>query len=145
MSNSDKIKTINNKIERNKAQYSLDRQTAKISALSLGNVSKYKFVTDKYVLPRKYLLEKSAAFKKFEYFSLGKELKAQNSAAEKQYQKLDKVFESNKKEVKILKSRTKSNLVYSKDLLFTNTTTLMNFLNVLFIQNKMIYRILKTY
>ena len=27
-----KIKTINNKIEQNKAQYDLDRQTAKISA-----------------------------------------------------------------------------------------------------------------
>ena len=30
----EKIKTINNKIEQNKAQYSLDRQTTKISALS---------------------------------------------------------------------------------------------------------------
>ena len=29
---SEKIKAINNKIERNKAQYNLDRQNAKISA-----------------------------------------------------------------------------------------------------------------
>ena len=34
MTVSEKIKTIDNKIKRNKAQYDLDRQTAKISALS---------------------------------------------------------------------------------------------------------------
>ena len=39
MSISEKIKSINNKIEQNKAQHDLDRQTAKISALSSGNVS----------------------------------------------------------------------------------------------------------
>ena len=42
---SEKIKAISNKIEQNKAQYDLDRQTAKISALLLGNVSKYEFLT----------------------------------------------------------------------------------------------------
>ena len=39
MSISEKIKTIDNKIEQNKAQYNSDRQTAKVSALSSGNVS----------------------------------------------------------------------------------------------------------
>ena len=60
MSISEKIKVIKNKIEQNKAQYILDRQTAKISALSSGNVSKYEFLTDKDVLPEKDLLEKAA-------------------------------------------------------------------------------------
>ena len=60
MSISEKIKVIKNKIEQNKAQYVLDRQTAKISALSSGNVSKYEFLTDKDVLPEKVLLEKAA-------------------------------------------------------------------------------------
>ena len=40
-------KTINNNIEQNKAQYNLDEQTATISALSSGNVSKYEFLTGK--------------------------------------------------------------------------------------------------
>ena len=53
MSISEKIKTIDNEIEQNKAQYVLDRQTAKISALSLGNFSKYEFLTAKDVLPEK--------------------------------------------------------------------------------------------
>ena len=53
MSIHEKIKAINNKIEQNKAQYNLDRKTAKISALSSVNISKYKFLTGKGVLPEK--------------------------------------------------------------------------------------------
>ena len=49
---------------------------------------------------------------------MGKKLKAQTSAAEKQYQNLDSVFESNKREEKIKRSRAKSNLVYSKVFTF---------------------------
>ena len=47
---SEKIKTIYKKPEQNKAQYNLDRQTSKISALSSENVSKYEFLTGKDVL-----------------------------------------------------------------------------------------------
>ena len=41
---SEKIETIHNKIEQNKAQYNLDWQTAKISALPSANVSKYEIL-----------------------------------------------------------------------------------------------------
>ena len=61
--------------------------------------SKQFFYQD--VLPEKYWLEKAAVIKIFEYSPLGKGLKKQTSVAEKQYQKLDNVFESNKKEVVI--------------------------------------------
>ena len=67
MSVCEKIKTVDNKIVQNKAQYNLDRQIAKVSALSSGNVSKYEFLTGKYVLLEKDLLEKPAAINKFEY------------------------------------------------------------------------------
>ena len=67
--------TIDNKIEQNKAQYNLDRQTAKISALLSENVSIYEFLMGKVVLPEKDLLEKAATMKRFEYSPLGKELK----------------------------------------------------------------------
>ena len=83
MSISEKIKAINNKIEQNKAQYNLDRQTAKISALSSWNVSKYEFLTGEDVLPEKDLLEKSATMKKFECLPLGKELKAKADITKK--------------------------------------------------------------
>ena len=82
--------------------------------MSSGNVSIYEFLTYKDVLPEKDLLEKASAIKIFEH-SIGKELKAQINAAEKQYQKLGKVFESNKNEEKISKSCAKSNLVNTKE------------------------------
>ena len=72
MSISEKIEPINNKIEQNKAQYNLDRETAKISALSSENVSKYGFLTGKDVLPEKKLARKTATLKRFEYSPLGK-------------------------------------------------------------------------
>ena len=74
-----KIKAINIKIEQNKALYYLDRQTAEISALSSGNVSKHKFLTGK-----EFLLEKSATEKRFEYLSLSKKSKVQTDIAKKE-------------------------------------------------------------
>ena len=64
MTITEKIKTINNKVEQNKSQCNLDRQTAKISALSSGNVSRNKLLN---VLLEKDLLEKAAKIKRFEY------------------------------------------------------------------------------
>ena len=119
MSISEKIKAINKKIEQNKAQYNLDRRTAKISALSSGNVSKYEFLTGKYVLPEKDIVEKSAMMKRFEYLSLGKELKVQIDIIKKQYQKLDDSYELHKitkKEKPEFGKYNRSNLIYdSKD------------------------------
>ena len=77
MSISEKIKAINNKIEQNKAQYNLDRQTAKSCALSSGNVSKYEFLTGKDVIVKKDLLEKAAILKRLEYSPLGKSFEKQ--------------------------------------------------------------------
>ena len=91
MSIGEKIKKIDNKIDQNKAQYNLHRQTAKISALSSRNVRKCEFITGKDVLhPKKEFLEKATALKRFEYFPLSKELKKQTRVAEKQYQRFDK-------------------------------------------------------
>ena len=96
MSISEKIKAINDKIEQNKAQHDLDRQTTNISALSLGNISKYESLTGKDVLPEKGLLEKAATNKIFEYSTLDKGLQKQTSVAEKQYKKFDNAFEFEK-------------------------------------------------
>ena len=71
------IKAINNKIEQNKAQNSLDREAAKISALSSGNVSDFEFLT---VKDKKDLLEKiTAALKRFEYSPLDKAFEKQTN------------------------------------------------------------------
>ena len=90
MTASEKIKTIDNKIKQNKSL----RQIAKILALSSGNVGKYEFLTGEKVLPEKWVLEKAATIKRFEYSPLGSELKKQiDIANKKQYQGLDKVYE----------------------------------------------------
>ena len=44
---------MDSKIEQNKVQLNLDRQTTLISALSSANVGKYEFLTCKDVLPEK--------------------------------------------------------------------------------------------
>ena len=118
MSISEKIKAINNKNEQNKAQYNLDRQTAKISAFLSGNVSKFEFVTSKDVSPEKSLLEKAATTKRFEYSPLGKELKAQTDIAKKQYQGLNKFFKSDEKEEATLKNYDKLDLIYNSKYSF---------------------------
>ena len=87
MSVSEKVKSINNKTEQNKAQYDLDRQID--FCFSSRNVSKYEFLNGKDVLPEIDSLEKAAAIKRFEYSPLGNKLKAQTENAKKQYQKLD--------------------------------------------------------
>ena len=53
MSISEKIEIVNNKIDQNKAQYSLDSQTAKTLLHHQENVSKYEFFTGKDALPKK--------------------------------------------------------------------------------------------
>ena len=120
MAVSEKIKTINNKIEQNKTLYDLDRQTAKISALSSENVSRYQLLTGKDLLPKKDLIEKVATMKRFEYPSLGRELTAQTDISNKQYQALDKIHELdetiNKKPS--LKNYSKSYLIYDSNYKF---------------------------
>ena len=90
---SHKIKTINIKIDQNKAQDNLDGQNAKISGLSSGNTGKYEFLTGKDILPEQDLPEKAAIMKRFEYSLFGKELKKQIIVAEKQYQSFGKAFD----------------------------------------------------
>ena len=121
MSISEKIKAINNKIEQTKAQYNLDRQTPKMSALSSGNVSKYEILTGKDDLSEKDLSEKAATINRFEYSPLGKELKAQTDIAKKQYQKLDDAHEFHeiiKKEKLTLENYSKSDLIYNSNYSF---------------------------
>ena len=60
--------------------------------MKIRNVSKYKFLTGKNVLPEKDLLENAATMKRFKYSPLGKEFKAETDIAKKPYQKLDDTF-----------------------------------------------------
>ena len=45
MTVTDQIKILDRTIKQNKAQYNLDREAAKISAISSNNLDKYKYLT----------------------------------------------------------------------------------------------------
>ena len=45
MTVTDQIKTLNREVKQNEAQYDLDREAAKISALSSINLDKYEYLT----------------------------------------------------------------------------------------------------
>ena len=134
MSISEEIKSINNKIDQKKAQYNLDIQTAKISVLSLENVSKYESLNNKDVLPEKDLLEKAVALKRSEYSPLGTESKAQTSVVEKHDQKLNMTFmtfESDDEEEEPL-SIKKENLgtIHESKIIYNNKYTFSKYRNV---------------
>ena len=62
--------TIDDKIKDEKLQYDINKETAKISALSSGKTDKYEYLTDKEILPsdQSRIIEQA----KFTYSSLGK-------------------------------------------------------------------------
>ena len=68
MTVTDQIKTLNRKIKQNEAQYDLDREAAKISALSSNNLDKYEYLTGEDLGLKPSTVEKA----KFEYSPLGK-------------------------------------------------------------------------
>ena len=68
MTVTDQIKIIDNKMKANQAKYDLDRLTAKISALSSGELRKYEYLTGEDLGYRPSVLEKT----KFDYSALGK-------------------------------------------------------------------------
>ena len=61
------VKILDDKIKANKAQYELDREAAKISALSSGELEKYEYLTGEDLGHKPDVIRKA----KFEYSPLG--------------------------------------------------------------------------
>ena len=68
MTVTDQIKILNRKIKQNEVQHDLDREAAKIYALSSNNLEKYEYLTGEDLGPKPSTIEKA----KFEYSPLGK-------------------------------------------------------------------------
>ena len=68
MTVTDQIKILNRKIKQNESQYDLDREAAKISALSSNNLDKYEYLTGEDLGLKPNTVEQA----KFEYSPLGK-------------------------------------------------------------------------
>ena len=68
MTVTDQIKILDRKIKQNESQYDLDREAAKISALSSNNLDKYELLTGEDLDLKPSTIEQA----KFEYSPLGK-------------------------------------------------------------------------
>ena len=80
MTINEQIKILDNKISSNKAQYDLDRQNAKISALSSGELYKYEYLTNEDLGYKPDVVQKA----KFEYSPVGQVFNKGLDASEKQ-------------------------------------------------------------
>ena len=76
---------IENKIRDEKLQYDINRETAKISALSSGKIDKYEYLTGEEILPpnQQKIIEQA----KFTYSPLGKAFEKQTKTTEDQRKK----------------------------------------------------------
>ena len=77
--------SIEDQIKDEKLQYDINREAAKISALSSGKVDKYEYLTGEEILPsnQQQLIEQA----KFTYSSLGKAFEKQTKTIEEQGEK----------------------------------------------------------
>ena len=91
--------TLEDQIREEKLQYDIDRETAKISALSSGKTDKYEYLTDEEILlsNQQQIIEQT----KFTYSPLGKTLEKQIKTIEDQGKKqIDALADLKPKEIK---------------------------------------------
>ena len=87
-------------------------------------------MTGKDILPEKDLLEKAVAIKRFEYLLLGIELKKQISAAENQYQGLNKLFRTDEKEEPVTVKKEKPTITYESKLMYDSKYSFSDFSSI---------------
>ena len=91
--------TIDDQIRDEKIEYDINREAAKISALSSGKIHKYKYLTGKDILPsdQQQIIEQA----KYNYVPLGKafqnQIKTIEDQGEKQVKALNTFKSDNKK------------------------------------------------
>ena len=107
--------TINEQIRNEKLQYDLNREAAKISALSSGKVHKYEYLTgEDILLSNQQQIEQA----KFTYSPLGKafekQIKTSKNQGEKQIDALENLNDTNKQVVNV-NDDNEDKLLHSKE------------------------------
>ena len=112
--------TINDQIRDEKLQYDINREAAKISALSSGKIHKYEYLTGEDILPsnQQQIIEQA----KFTYSPLGKAFEKQIKTIEDQGQKQIDALENLKDQNKqLVNDDDEDKLLLSKEReIFTN-------------------------
>ena len=104
MTVTDQIKILNRKIKQNESQYDLDREAAKISALSSNNLDKYEYLTGEDLGLKPSTVEQA----KFEYSPLGKIFNKGLSEEDKKEGLLKKLKNVEDKNEQLLKIKNKT-------------------------------------
>ena len=98
--------TINDQIRDEKLQYDINREAAKISALSSGKIHKYEYLTGEDILPsnQQQIIEQA----RFTYSPLGKAFEKQINTIEDQGKKQIDALESlkPKKQTKLIEDKS---------------------------------------
>ena len=106
--------TTEDQIKDEKLHYDINREVAKISALSSGKLDKYEYLTGEEILPsnQQQIIEQA----KFTYSSLGKAFEKQTKTIKDQGKKQVKAIQDNKQLVNINKDDDyKDKLLLSKE------------------------------
>ena len=105
--------TIEDQIKDEKLQYDINREAAKISALSSGEIDKYEYLTGEEILPsnQQQIIQQA----KFNYFPLGKAFEKQIKTIKDQVEKQVKAIQDNKQLVNINKDDYQDKLLHSKE------------------------------
>ena len=105
--------TIEDHIKDEKLEYDINREAAKISALSSGKINKYEYLTGEEILPsnQQQIIQQA----KFTYSPLGKALEKQIKTIEDQGKKQVKAIQDNKQLININKDDYKDKLLLSKE------------------------------
>ena len=108
--------TINDQIRDEKLQYDINRETAKISALSSGKIHKYEYLTGEDILPsnQQQIIEQA----RFTYSPLGKAFEKQIKTIKDQGQKQDDASENLKPKEETKPTEDKSNNQQKAKIIF---------------------------
>ena len=104
--------TIEDQVKDEKLQYDINREAAKISALSSGKIDKYEYLTGEKILPsnQQQIIEQA----KFTYSLLGKAFEKQTKAIEDKGEKQIKAIQGHRKQL-IGNDDYKNKLLISKE------------------------------
>ena len=96
-------------IKDEKLQYDINREAAKISALSSGKIDKYEYLTGEEILPsnQQQIIEQA----KFSYSPLGKAFEKQTKTIEDKGEKQIKAIQDNTKQLANIQEVTIKNII----------------------------------
>ena len=117
MTVTDQIKILDRKIKQNESQYDLDREAAKISALSSNNLDKYELLTGEDLGLKPSTIEQT----KFEYSPLGKIFNKGLSEDDKKeglFKRLENIKDKNEE---LINRFSETNKASKSDVLTYNT------------------------